>query len=140
MHKLWLMVGVNFVVMFALMYMMVDSSDNVYLNLNQFYMAATMTSAMMVIEMLVMGGMYEKKGLIIGVSAVAGILFFMLLRNQSGVSDREFLRSMIPHHGAALLMCNEAKLNDPEIKKLCDDIISGQQSQIDWMKTRLESY
>lgn len=34
---------------------------------------------------------------------------------QVAVSDKQFLKSMIPHHAAAVLMVKEAKLTDPEI-------------------------
>lgn len=45
---------------------------------------------------------------------------------------------MIPHHAAALLMVNGAKITDPEIRKLADDIISSQQKEIDFMKAKLK--
>jgi uncharacterized protein (DUF305 family) len=48
---------------------------------------------------------------------------------------------MIPHHSGAILMCQNASLSDPELKKLCASIVSGQQSEIDEMKailTRLQ--
>ena len=65
------------------------------------------------------------------------ILFFVLIRNQTGISEKEFLKSMISHHGSALLMCQNKGIRDPDIKKLCEEIISSQQEQIDWMKTKL---
>jgi uncharacterized protein (DUF305 family) len=36
-------------------------------------------------------------------------------------------------------MCREADLRDPEIKKLCEGILVGQQSEIDWMHRKLTS-
>lgn len=44
---------------------------------------------------------------------------------------------MIPHHAAAILMCQETKIKDPEINALCSKIISSQQQEIDQMKTLL---
>jgi uncharacterized protein (DUF305 family) len=44
---------------------------------------------------------------------------------------------MIPHHAGAILMCEKASLNDAEIRQLCMDIISGQQTEIDRMKAKL---
>lgn len=35
-------------------------------------------------------------------------------------------------------MVNGAKISDPEIKKLADDIISSQQKEIDFMKAKLK--
>lgn len=91
-----------------------------------------------------MGTMYERMKwnfLILGVSTLALVGFFLLVRLQTGISDKQFVRSMIPRHASALLMCGKASLKDPEIKKLCQHILSSQQSQVDQMKgilTRLE--
>jgi uncharacterized protein (DUF305 family) len=35
-------------------------------------------------------------------------------------------------------MCEESSIEDAEIKKLCEAIISSQQSEIDQMKAKLE--
>jgi uncharacterized protein (DUF305 family) len=47
------------------------------------------------------------------------------------------LRSMIPHHSGAILMCNEASLQDQRIRELCKTIVVGQQQEIDQMRTIL---
>ena len=139
--KLVIMAVVSFVVMYALMYVMTDSYGNVYSSLNQFYMAAMMTGAMVLIEMVVMGSMYEKKVKVVasGLGVVSLVLFFLFIRGQVGVSDREFLKSMITHHGSALLMCENAKLKDVEVQDLCKSIISVQQEQIYCMKMKLKT-
>ena len=139
--KLAIMTTLSFVAMYALMYVMVDVFSNVYISLDQFYMALTMTSVMIIIEMMVMGSMYEKKVKIITVilGVVLFITSFLFIRRQTSISDKEFLKSMISHHGAALLMCQKAAIEDGEIQALCKDIISSQQSQIDWMKTKLST-
>ena len=50
---------------------------------------------------------------------------------------REFLRSMIPHHSSAILMCRQAPIRDPQIRRLCASIITGQQREIDQMNAIL---
>jgi uncharacterized protein (DUF305 family) len=45
---------------------------------------------------------------------------------------------MIPHHAGVILMCEEASLEDAEIEKLCKDIKSSQQTEIDQMKEILQ--
>ncbi len=95
---------------------------------------------MIVIELVVMRGMYQdtrRNMLILGGAIVAGVAFFALIRWQTQVTDRQFLRSMIPHHAGAILMCEQAPLRDPEIKTLCGDIIKGHQAEIDRMKAKL---
>jgi uncharacterized protein (DUF305 family) len=75
--------------------------------------------------------------LIIAISIIAGLAFFFLIRQQTAISDRQFLRSMIPHHSSAILMCERASIQDPEIQELCQAIISSQQAEIDQMKSKL---
>lgn len=139
--KFALMILLSFIAMYILMYAMVDSFSNVFPNVNQFYMAGLMTMPMVILELVIMGGMYMKKKMnivIMIIGCVLGIGFYMGIRQQAGVGDRQFLRSMIPHHGAAILMVEKANISDPEIKKLAQDIITAQQSEIAQMKAKIE--
>jgi peptidoglycan/LPS O-acetylase OafA/YrhL len=138
--KLLLMALLSFISMYILMYMMVDKLANVYPNLNQFYMSGLMTAPMILIELLVMRAMYDNKkiNIVIGTLSLAAlVLFIIFIKQQIAITDKEFLKSMIPHHAAALLMCEKASLQDPEIKKLCQNIISTQESEIKLMKEKL---
>lgn len=138
--RLFLMIAVSFGSMYVLMYAMVNSLDNVYSSLNQFYMAGLMTAPMAIIELVLMGAMYHNKKLnavIIAASLVALGVFWALIRQQTAISDKQFLRSMIPHHAGAILMCDKALLRDADIKDLCRAITSGQQSEIELMKAKL---
>lgn len=138
--RLLLMLALSFASMYVLMYAMVNSFANVYASVNQFYMAALMSAPMAVIELLLMGGMYRNKkwnAMIVAAAILALAGFWMLIRQQAAVGDVQFLRSMIPHHGGAILMCKEAPLRDEKIKALCQSIISGQQVEIDQMKALL---
>jgi len=54
-----------------------------------------------------------------------------------GISDGEFLRSMAPHHSGAILMCEQAQLNDRKIRDLCQTIIVSQRQEIAQMKEML---
>lgn len=139
---LGVMIVLSFISMYVLMYAMVNAFGNVFNSLNQFYMAGLMTAPMVIIEMVVMRMMYPKKGLntlIIVASAIALVLFWVGIRQQVGIGDEQFLRSMIPHHAGAILMCNQAKITDPEIQDLCANIVTGQQQEIDWMKAKLDT-
>lgn len=140
--SLCLMAILSFVSMYILMYMMVDSYANVFPNLNQFYMAGMMTAPMLIIELLLMRDMYPKKIaniFLLSIGFLSLIFFIFFIREQTGISDKEFLKSMIPHHAGALLMCQKASLQDAEIKELCKKIIVSQQSEIEWMKIKLKS-
>lgn len=132
-----IMTGLMFVAMYVLMYAMVDRFDNVFANVNQFYMAGLMTAPMVVIELAVMRAMYENRAantVIIVVSVLALVGFWFAIRQQFIVTDGQFLRSMIPHHAGALLMCEKASIEDGEIKSLCQEIMRGQQAEIAQMK------
>jgi uncharacterized protein (DUF305 family) len=138
--RLLLMALLSFASMYVLMYAMVNAFANVYANLNQFYMAGLMAAPMVVIELALMGAMYgdrRKNVVILAVSLTLLITFWTFIRQQTAITDRQFLRSMIPHHAGAILMCQEAPIRDPEIKRLCGAIISSQQSEIDQMKAKL---
>lgn len=139
--KLAIMIVLSFIAMYILMYSMVDVFANVIPNINQFYMAGLMTMPMLIIELLVMGRMYENKKLNISLlvtSFIALILFFAGIRQQTAVGDKEFLKSMIPHHAAAILMGKESSVTDPEIKELIKNIITSQQAEIEQMKAKLK--
>ena len=139
-RRLALMAVLSFAAMYILMYAMVDVFANVLPNINQWYMAGLMTMPMIAIELLVMGMMYRKKAwnlTILGVSLLVFLGCWFGIRNQFGVGDRQFLKSMIPHHASAILMCSQADLGDRDVKILCEDILTSQQAQIDWMKQKL---
>lgn len=139
-RRLLLMAALSFAAMYALMYAMVDAWANIYANLNQAYMAGLMTAPMVVIELLLMGSMYRDRRrnlVILAASVLGGIACFALIRQQSAIGDRQFLRSMIPHHAGAILMCAEASVTDPAIKALCRDIDASQRAEIARMRAML---
>jgi uncharacterized protein (DUF305 family) len=139
--KLLFMFVLSFISMYVLMYSMANSLSNVLANINQFYMASLMATPMVIFELVLMGSMYRNKRLnavLISVSTLATVAFFLLIQYQTGVSDRQFLKGMIPHHAAAILMSEQSKTKDPELKKLQQEIISSQQNEIRIMKTKLK--
>ena len=138
--RLLAMAVLSFISMYILMYAMVNVLGNVYNNFNQFFMAAIMTTPMVVFEILLMGAMYHNKQLnaiIIAASVLALVVFLVFIRQQTAITDKQFLRSMIPHHAGAILMCEQAPVQDPEIKQLCASIIESQQREIDQMRAKL---
>lgn len=144
-HGNWLRLGLmtilSFISMYALMYIMVDKFRDIYPSFNQFYMAGAMTAAMIAIELIVMGSMYKNtivRSLLIGISTLGLIIFVWLTQTQTGITEQDFLRSMIPHHSGAVLMCSKNEnLIDEEVKSLCRSIIESQQTEIDFMRAKL---
>ena len=139
--RFFAMVGLHFIAMYAFMYAMVNAWENVFNSFNQVYMAVLMTSSMLLIELPLMWSMYKSQKLNMAIIAV-GILLLLgswfAIRQQAAIDDRQFLRSMIPHHAGAILMCREAAIQDQEIRRLCQNIEAGQQAEIDQMKAMLE--
>lgn len=134
------MIVLSFISMYVLMYAMVDGMANVYANFNQVYMAALMTAPMIIFELILMRAMYRNaklNTLILLLSVLLLLGSFLMIRDQTAISDRQFIRSMIPHHAGALLMCDEAPISDPELVELCKSIKESQQREIDQMKAIL---
>ena len=138
--RLIAMVALSFIAMYILMYAMVDAFGNVYNSVNQAYMAGLMAAPMLLIELALMWFMYPNKRLNVGLSAAAAVIAVLCwvgIRQQAGVTDQQFLRSMIPHHAGAVLMCTRNRLQDPDLQQLCREIVSSQQEEIARMKAKL---
>lgn len=139
--SLFWMLLFHFVIMFAVMYTMVNVLEHVIINLNQFYMTMMMVLPMTIGMLFFMSSMYTNKKINLLLhtgSVIFFILFFYFMRAQSFIGDKQFLKSMIPHHSGAILMCNEAKLSDPEIKEFCTEIVETQRKEIAIMEKMLK--
>lgn len=137
---LGLTVGIHLFIMFALTYLGVFRLNDIYINLNRFYMAVAMVAPMIILMLLFMSGMFQDKKLNIAIYGVSVLLFVGAvagIRNQLLVGDEQFLKSMIPHHSIAIKTCTYADLQDEEIKELCEQIIESQEEEISQMKAML---
>ena len=138
-----LMAVAMFVAMYFIMYAMIDGLQNLIPNINNLYMTLLMVSAMLVIELWIMKGMYQNKKInwaIITVSLAIGIFSWFGIREQLFVGDKEFVKGMIPHHAAAVLMSEKAKLTDPELIELQKNILETQAKEIELMKRKLKEF
>ena len=132
-----------FIAMYFIMYAMIDGLNNLIPNINNLYMTLLMVSAMLIIELLIMKGMYQNKKInwaIITVSLAIGIFSWFGIREQLFVGDKEFVKGMIPHHAAAVLMSEKAKLTDPELIELQKSILETQAKEIELMKRKLKEF
>lgn len=114
----------------------------VYHNVNQVHMAGLMTAPMVVIELVLMRSMFRNRRLnafIVAAAVAVATLCVLFIRQQTAVSDGQFLRSMIPHHSAAILMCEEARIQNPRVHNLCKGIVSSQSAEIAQMREILRS-
>jgi len=128
------------IVMYFVMYTMIDSTAELYNNLNNVYMTLMMLTSMALFMLWMMPAMFpdRKTNLILMVVfAVTFLLSLFGMRTQALVGNDQFLRAMIPHHSGAILMCEKATITDAEIRRLCDGIVAGQKAEIAQMKSLL---
>jgi uncharacterized protein (DUF305 family) len=128
---------ISAIIMYLVMFVMIDGLDSFFNNLNMLYMTLMMVAPMVVLMIVAMKHMFPSRTANVAIITAAVVAFFGsfgLIRTQTTIGDHAFLRSMIPHHSGAILMCREADLRDPEIQGLCGQIIESQQREIDQMK------
>jgi hypothetical protein len=135
--KFGIMMGTSFVLMYAIMYLNVDVFDHIYLAPTRTYMTFLMIAPMAFTMLLFMWGMYKKKGwnyAILGAAVLTFVLCYAGLRQQTFVSDVQWMKAMIPHHSSAIMVSQKAHLKDPEAIKLAEEIIEAQEREIAQMK------
>tara|TARA_R110002074_G_scaffold61561_2_gene148731 strand:+ start:1407 stop:1898 length:492 start_codon:yes stop_codon:yes gene_type:complete len=144
--KFVLMLAASFVAMYITMYLNTYAFDHVYFSLTRFYMSCLGISTMAIIMFVAMRNMYtdKKKNMAIVIGSIALFISALgLVRTQAPiVGDVLWMKAMIPHHSIAILTSERAAIQDPEVKKLANDIIKAQKKEIEEMKamiTRLEN-
>lgn len=143
-YMLALNMAISLLIMYLVMFAMIYRRDEFVQNVNFFYMALMMWAPMGALMLLFMGMMYQDRKLnlmIYAASALIFILAFIGIRRQALVGDKQFVRSMVPHHSGALLMCKQATITDPEIRELCfgpNGIVQSQEREIAQMTKILE--
>ncbi|MDF3076942.1 MAG: hypothetical protein K0S09_831 [Sphingobacteriaceae bacterium] len=136
----WMLLA-SFIIMYAVMFLNVDKLDHVYLSTTRAYMALLMVAPMALLMLAMMPMMYPDKklnGIIAVTSVVVFILALVFLRSQTFIGDRQYMKAMISHHSSAIMVSQEAKLKDPELKQLAEQIIRSQEKEIAEMKQMLK--
>jgi cell division protein FtsW (lipid II flippase) len=138
----FIMLACSFVAMYITMYLNTYSIDHVYFSLSRFYMTCLGISAMVVIMWFFMRKMYNDRKKNIAILAGSFILFIGalgLVRAQAPIiGDVLWMKAMIPHHSIAILTSERADIQDPEVKKLAEDIIEAQRKEIEEMKAMIK--
>jgi len=135
--KFVLMLSASFVAMYITMYLNTNEMDHVYFSLTRFYMTCLGISAMALIMFFFMKKMYKNRkkntAILLGSMLLFGSALF-LVRAQKPIGDVLWMKAMIPHHSIAILTSERADIQDPEVKKLANDIIEAQRKEIGEMK------
>jgi len=131
------MVCTSTIVMFGLMYLNTYSWDHLYFSETRTYMALVMGATMAFIMLAFMLGMYTNRSanaaILVASVAVFGAALW-LVRSQTTVEDVSWMKAMIPHHSIAILTSERARIKDPRVRKLADEIIESQRREIEQMK------
>ena len=132
-RKFGIVLTINAVMMYFITYAMIDSLAHFHFNVNRAYMALMMVAPMAILMLVVMRSMYDNMRLnavLLAVFLVLGLGSFLLARTQTPIGDQQFIRSMIPHHSSAILMCEQSTITDAELASLCDEIVQTQKEEI----------
>lgn len=136
------MLVASFIAMYITMYLNTYAIDHVYFSLTRFYMSCLGIATMAIIMFVAMRKMYKNKKKNITIVLVSIALFIAalgLVRTQAPiVGDVLWMKAMIPHHSIAILTSGRADIQDPEVKKLANDIIKAQKKEIEEMKAMIK--
>ena len=131
------MIAASTAVMFGLMYLNTYAWEHVRWSETRFYMAFIMGAAMAVVMLSFMLNMYQDSRINSGIFAGAAIVFVLalwLVRSQSTVDDRSYMKAMIPHHSIAIMTSERAGIEDVRVRQLADEIITAQRREIKEME------
>lgn len=135
------MIATSTLVMFGLMYLHTYQLDHVFFSETRAYMALIMGAAMAVVMLTFMTGMYKNAranaAIVVG-SLVVFATALWLVRSQTTVDDVSYMRAMIPHHSIAVLTSERARITDPRVRQLADEIIEAQRREIAEMKSLID--
>lgn len=131
------MILTSTLVMFGLMYLNTYQADHVFFSETRSYMALIMGTTMAIVMLSFMLHMYSNVTVNIIIYLVSIVIFsgsLWLVRSQATVDEVSYMKAMIPHHSIAILTSERAKINDPRVQQLADEIIDAQRREIDEMK------
>lgn len=131
------MIVTSTVIMYSLMYLNSWEASHVWFSQTRLWMALYMGSAMAIIMLAFMLGMYANARINAAIFIGAALLFFVslyLVRSQATINDTAWMKAMIPHHSIAILTSSRANISDPRVRKLADEIVKAQKLEIKEME------
>lgn len=131
------MIATSAVVMFGLMYVHTYIWDHAYFSETRAWMTLLMGAAMAIVMLGYMLTMYRSRALNVAIFAGSALVIALaawLVRSQATVTGLDYLQAMVPHHSIAILTSTRARIEDPRVRRLADDIIESQRKEIAEMK------
>lgn len=136
--RFFAMIGTSMIAMFFLMYLnSYQLLDHAWFSETRLFMTLIMGGAMMGIMLAFMLKMYKRKKVNVAIFIGAFLLLLStvyLVRSQITVSGVDDMEGMIPHHSIAILTSERAKIEDPRVRELADEIIKAQRREIKEME------
>jgi len=120
------MIATSTVAMYGMMYLNTYILDHVYWSQTRAWMALYMGAGMAIIMLAYMLSMYSSRAVNIAIFVGAAAIFagsVYMLRSQRMVDDVAWMQAMIPHHSIAILTSERARITDPRVRELADEII-----------------
>lgn len=136
-----IMMLISFFIMYIVMFLNIDDISHYHTSTTRIYMALLMVSPMAVVMMAMMGKMYPNRKTNMGIIIAAIVVFIVTLtalRTQTPIGDVQYMKAMIPHHSSAIMVSKHANIQDPEVKKLSEQIIASQEKEIAEMNQMIE--
>lgn len=131
------MIAVSASFMFGMMYLNTYEVNHVWFSQTRLFMTFIMAGTMALVMLFFMRHMYKNKqaniAIVIGSVALMA-LGLGLVRSQTTVGDVAWMKAMIPHHSIAILTSERAKIEDPRVRRLADEIIEAQRREIEEME------
>ncbi len=131
------MIATSMVVMYAVMYLHTFEWAHVRWSETRLLMTLLMGSAMALVMLGFMLGMYKNRRINMAIVAGSLILFGLgtwLLRSQTTVQETSWMSAMIPHHSIAILTSERAEIDDARVCQLAVEIIEAQRREISEME------
>ncbi len=132
------MIGTSMVVMFFLMYVhSYQIFEHAWFSETRLFMTLIMGAAMMIVMLSFMLRMYRNRTANVAIYIGAGLLLLVsvwLVRSQVTVTGVDYMEGMIPHHSIAILTSERARIEDPRVRELADEIITAQHREIKEME------
>jgi len=133
-HSLAMFLAMVLFQVFVMPYVMTRKPEHVRFTVTQLYMGIFMGAGMVAMDAILHPTPVWIWFMILAVAASAVVAY----RYQVGITDREWMREMIPHHSMALLTSEpRTKSLDPFIQRLSEQIIATQRREIGEMEVTL---
>lgn len=136
--RFFAMIVTAMVAMFILMYThSYQVLDHAWFSETRLFMTLIMGGSMMIIMLAYMLGMYENRKMNAAIFIGGAFLLaagIWLVRSQVTVSGVDYMEGMIPHHSIAILTSERARIEDPRVRKLADEILEAQRREIKEME------